>query len=167
MPEATPTVRLQPCLLDRLTDDGPTRHEEGRAQRVISHQRYKRGVMRDLEWLFNTTAYLRQPGFEKFQLEDFPEAFRSVLNFGTRQLCGISAPDMDKLRRELTEALRTFEPRIAAHTLVVRTDMERNIVTFEVNGQLWANPLPEQLHLKTLVDLETEHCLLGDSSTHG
>jgi hypothetical protein len=31
---------------------------------------------------------------------------------------------------------------------------------------LWANPLPEHLHLKTTVDLETGQCLFGDS-LHG
>ncbi len=167
MAESTPTERLQPCLLDRLTDDEPDKREESRSQRVVSHQKYRRGVLRDLEWLFNTSAYIRLPGYESFHLSDFPEAYRSVINYGTRQLCGLTAPDMDKLQHELTEALQIFEPRIAAHTLHVRTDLDRNLVTFEVNGQLWANPLPEQLHLKTMVDLETEQCLIGDASGHG
>jgi type VI secretion system protein ImpF len=167
MADSTPSERIQPCLLDRLTDDEPGKQEESRSQRVISHQKYKRGVLRDLEWLFNTNAYLQLRGFESFHLSEFPEAYRSVLNYGTRQLCGLTAPDMDKLQREMTEALRTFEPRISSHGLVVQTDIERNLVTFEVNGQLWANPLPEQLHLKTIIDLETEQCLLGDASSHG
>jgi type VI secretion system protein ImpF len=49
----TPLDRLQPCLLDRLTDDQPEKHEESRTQRIVSLQRYKAGVLRDLEWLFN------------------------------------------------------------------------------------------------------------------
>jgi len=167
MTDSTPSERLQPCLLDRLTDDEPDKKEESRAQRVISHQKYKRGVLRDLEWLFNTSAYLQTPGLESFDLADFPEAHRSVINYGTRQLCGLSAPNMDKLQRELAAALQVFEPRLSASGLVVRADLERNLVTFEVNGELWANPLPEQLHLKTVMDLETEQCLLGDASSHG
>ena len=165
MAEQIPIERLQPCLLDRLTDDEPERQEEGRAQRVISLQKYRRGVLRDLEWLFNAYAWLK---FEDgtSALDDYPEAMRSIINFGTRQLCGLTAPNMERLREELAEALRVFEPRLNAHNLTIHADLERNLITFDVEGELWANPLPEHLHLKTTVDLETGQCLLGDSP-HG
>ena len=48
MAELTPLEKLQPCLLDRLTDDEPQKGEESRMQRVISAQRYRRGVLSDL-----------------------------------------------------------------------------------------------------------------------
>ena len=32
----TPLDKLQPCLLDRLTDDEPGKREESRSQRIIS-----------------------------------------------------------------------------------------------------------------------------------
>jgi type VI secretion system protein ImpF len=73
---------------------------------------------------------------------------------------------MDRLQEELGEVLQVFEPRIIARNLKIHTNIERNIVTFEVEGELWANPLPEHLHLKTTVDLETGQCLFGDSA-HG
>jgi len=166
MGDLIPNERLQPCLLDRLTDDEPQKQEESRAQRVISQQKYRRGVLRDLEWLFNAQAYVRGEGFESFQLRDYPYAWQSVINFGTRQLCGLTAPDMNRLREELGEAVRIFEPRLSAGSLVIHADAERNIVTFEITGELWANPLPEQLHVKTMVDLETGQCILGDAP-HG
>lgn len=166
MPDGTPIEKLQPCLLDRLTDEEPGKQEESRSQRVISHQKYRRGVLRDLEWLFNSQAYLRQEGLEAFQLKDYPEAYRSVLNYGIRQLVGLTAPDMERLQEELGEAIQTFEPRMTSRNLVIRADMDRNLVTFELHGELWANPLPEQLHVKTTVDLETGQCLLGDAP-HG
>jgi len=158
---ADPIEKLQPCLLDRLTDDEPDRKEESRTQRVVSHQKYRRGVMRDLEWLFNTHAYLSLEGVEKFQLKEYPEAFRSVLNFGVRQLCGQTAPNMDKLQEDLADAIRAFEPRITIHA-----DQERNLLTFDIQGELWANPLPEHLHVKTTVDMENGQSLLGDAP-HG
>ena len=165
MPEQTPVEKLQPCLLDRLTDDEPEKQEESRSQRVISLQKYRRGVLRDLEWLFNASAWLK---FEdgSSELDDYPEAIRSVINFGARQLCGLTAPNMDRLQEQLAEALQVFEPRLSAHNLTIRADLERNLVTFDVEAELWANPLPEHLHLKTTVDLETSQCLLGDSP-HG
>jgi type VI secretion system protein ImpF len=166
MAEPIPIEKLQPCLLDRLTDDEPEKQQESRSQRVVSNQRYRQGVLRDLDWLFNSQAYLRLEGMESFQLKDYPEAYRSVINYGARQLCGLTAPDMDRLQEELGEVLQVFEPRIIARNLKIHTNIERNIVTFEVEGELWANPLPEHLHLKTTVDLETGQCLFGDSA-HG
>jgi type VI secretion system protein ImpF len=132
----------------------------------VSLQKYRRGVLRDLEWLFNAYAYLRLEGLEPFDLKEYPEAFRSVINYGTRQLCGLTAPDMERLQEELGEAIQVFEPRLTPQSLTIRADLERNLVTFDVEGELWANPLPEHLHLKTTVDLETGQCLLGDSP-HG
>jgi type VI secretion system protein ImpF len=166
MAEQIPIEKLQPCLLDRLTDDEPDKQEESRIQRIVSLQKYRRGVLRDLEWLFNAYAYLRLEGLEPFDLKEYPEAFRSVINYGTRQLCGLTAPNMERLQEELAEALQVFEPRLSARNLTIRADLERNLVTFDVEGELWANPLPEHLHLKTTVDLETGQCLLGDSP-HG
>jgi type VI secretion system protein ImpF len=166
MAELTPTEKLQPCLLDRLTDDEPGKQEESRAQRVISLQRYKRGVLRDLEWLFNASAHLPEEGRNQQRLADFPEAFRSVINFGTRQLCGLMAPDMDALERELADAIQLFEPRILRHSLTLKATIEHQLISFEVFGELWANPISEKLFIKTQIDLESGQCSLGDSG-HG
>lgn len=166
MAESTPLERLQPCLLDRLTDDEPDKTEESRNQRVISQARYKRGVLRDLEWLFNASAHLPEEGRRKFRLSDYPQACRSVINFGTRQLCGTLAPNMDELERELAEAVRLFEPRIINHTLNVKATVARHLVTIEMSGELWANPVSEKLFIKTTLDLETGQCSLGDGG-HG
>ena len=162
MADLTPLEKIQPCLLDRLTDDDPTNPEESRMQRVVSVQRYRRGVLRDLQWLFNASAHLPEEGKTGFRLADFPEANRSVINYGTRQLCGLISPNMPELERELAEAIQLFEPRIIRHSLQVRAFMERQMIAFEIRGELWANPLPEQLFIKTKIDLETGQCLTGD-----
>jgi type VI secretion system protein ImpF len=162
--ELTPFEKLQPCLLDRLTDDDPQNSQESRTQRVISTQRYKRGVLRDLEWLFNASAHLPVEGKAQFRLSDYPEAFRSVLNYGTRQLCGLFAPDTDELERQLTQAILLYEPRIIQHTLQVRANIQHNLIFFEISGELWANPISEKLFIKTKIDLETGLCQLGDGA---
>jgi type VI secretion system protein ImpF len=166
MAEQTPIERLQPCLLDRLADDEPDKKEESRYQRTISHQKYLQGVRRDLEWLFNTEAYLTLEGLEPFQLKDYPRAYRSVINYGTRQLSGLVAPDLGQLQEQLSEAVRMFEPRLSPRSLNISADLQGHLVTFEIEGEVWANPLPEHLHLKTTLDLETGQCLLGDAP-HG
>jgi type VI secretion system protein ImpF len=166
MADLTPIEKLQPCLLDRLADDDPGKTEESRAQRLISQQKYRRGVLRDLEWLFNTHASLSTEGIGTFNLKDYPEAYRSVINFGIRQLCGASAPNLERLQDEMAEAIQTFEPRITPRSLTIHADLDRNLVTFDVAGELWANPLPEHLHVKTTVDVESGQCIFGDSP-HG
>jgi type VI secretion system protein ImpF len=166
MADLTPLERLQPCLLDRLTDDEPDKTEESRNQRVISQARYKRGVLRDLEWLFSASAHLPEEGRRQFRLGDYPEAYRSVINFGMRQLCGMLAPNMDELERELAETVRVFEPRIINHTLTIKATVERHVVTIEMFGELLANPVSEKLFIKTSIDLENGQCSLGDGG-HG
>lgn len=160
MPELTPLEKLQPCLLDRLTDDDPKNPNESAAQRVISLRRYKDGVLRDLQWLFNAAAHLPDEGGERFRFADYPQALNSVINFGMRHLSGAFAPNLADLERELKEALQLFEPRI--DKLRVKAAMERNLISIELHGDLWAKPLSEHLFIKTRIDLETGQCLMGD-----
>ena len=49
-----PTDRLQPALLDRLTDDEPDKRQEPVQARVLSKTRMRQSVLRDLAWLFVT-----------------------------------------------------------------------------------------------------------------
>jgi type VI secretion system protein ImpF len=162
MAELTPLEKLQPCLLDRLTDDDPGNREESRSQRVVSVQRYRRGVLRDMEWLFNASAHLPNEGGGRFQLRDFPESCRSTINYGTRQLCGLLAPNMEDLESELAAAIQFFEPRILPRSLEVKAFLERQTIAFEIRGEIWANPIPEQLFIRTKIDLETGQCVTGD-----
>ena len=55
MAELTQQERLQPSLLDRLTDDEPEKKQESREKRVVSLRRLREGVLRDLAWLLNTS----------------------------------------------------------------------------------------------------------------
>jgi type VI secretion system protein ImpF len=158
-----PVEKLQPCLLDRLTDDEPGKNAESRAQRVISMSRYRQGVMRDLEWLFGASAHLPKGLNEfEFNLEDYPDAFKSVINFGTRHLFGLTSPNLRDLQRRLTDALRIYEPRIDPITLKVSVKMDRNILVMDIQGDLWAQEKAEHLHIKTRLDLQGGYCSVGD-----
>jgi type VI secretion system protein ImpF len=154
----TPLDRLQPCLLDRLTDDEPGKREESRSQRIISLPRYKAGVLRDLEWLFNSIGHFPDERVGEVTFADYEEAYRSVINFGIRQLYGRLAPDIEEIEKQLLDALITFEPRINRRTLSVDVKIERNILSIELSGELWVNPLPEKLFIKTELDLESSEC---------
>jgi type VI secretion system protein ImpF len=162
MADLTPIEKLQPCLLDRLTDDEPVRQVESGRERIVSLQRYRNGVLRDLAWLFNSNAFFFEEGADAFKLK-YPKAFESVINFGIRQLCGAVTPDPQRLQEDLEAVIKRFEPRVTPRSLSVHVDMDRNLVTVDVEGDLWALPMPEHLHLRTTVDVETGQCLFGDS----
>jgi type VI secretion system protein ImpF len=158
--------RLQPCLLDRLTDDEPGKREESRNQRIVSLQRYKAGVLRDLDWLFNSIGHFPDEPVGELTFADYEEAFHSVINFGIRQLYGRLAPDIEEIQKQLFEAVITFEPRINRRTLRVEVKIERNTLSIELTGELWVNPLPEKLFIKTELDLESSECSTKEAS-HG
>src|SRR6478609_4678955 len=86
MAELAPKERLQPSLLDRLTDDEPERQVESRDKRVLSLDRLRAGVRRDLSWLFNTSHLASAQ-----DLSAFPEAAASTINYGLPDLAGRTA----------------------------------------------------------------------------
>jgi type VI secretion system protein ImpF len=164
--ELTAQERLQPCLLDRLTDEQPGTSQESRDRRIVSLRQLRQAVLRDLVWLLNSSAHL-----ESEELSEFPEAAKSVLNFGIRDLCGMTASHVDPVdvERMVLEAVRRFEPRILPRTLKVVATADRNrmgptTISFEIRGDLWAQPTPEPLFVRTDVDLETGYCSLRDGS---
>ena len=165
MAELTPMERLQPCLLDRLTDEEPEAKQESRDRRVVSLKRYRDGVLRDLTWLFNSSPHPLDEDFEESE-----ELAGSVLNYGFRDLCGLTASSLSisDLERELLKAIQRFEPRLLRNTLSVRiiTDDDRpgNHVSFEIRGDLWAQPTPEYMDIKTQLDLETGNCTFKSQS---
>ena len=56
MPELLLKERLQPSLLDRLTDDRPQDKNESRDARVLTVPQLRASVLRDLCWLLNCEA---------------------------------------------------------------------------------------------------------------
>jgi type VI secretion system protein ImpF len=167
MAELTPKERLQPSLLDRLTDDEPDKRQESREKRVLSPARLRESVRRDLSWLFNTVNLTATQS-----LEDYPEVERSTLNYGLPDLAGRTASSVDKLALErlLRRAVWDFEPRLTRHAVKVKLilDPERmshNAMCFAIEAELWAQPLPLRLFLRTDVDLETGEFSVAEMST--
>ena len=158
MPELTPQERLQPALLDRLTDERPDRRTETASARVIDAQRLRRAVLRDLSWLFNTT---RLAGDDLAALND--DARRSVVNFGLPPFAGelASTLDITELESAIRQSIVDFEPRIDPESLAVTAITQQvaidhhNVVSVEIRGRLWAQPVPLELLLRTDLDLET------------
>src|ERR1700694_3558130 len=129
MPEGlTPLDKLQPCLLDRLTDEEPGKREESRNERIISIQRYRAGVLRDLEWLFSSVGHFPDEPVGEVTFADYEEAYRSVINYGIRQLYGRLTPDIQEIEKQLVDAITVFEPRISRRTLRIGVSVDRNVL---------------------------------------
>ncbi|CCE23621.1 MULTISPECIES: type VI secretion system baseplate subunit TssE [Methylotuvimicrobium] len=163
MAELTQKERLQPSLLDRLTDDEPNNRVESRDKRVLSMQRLRQSVLRDVSWLLNADS------FESVaDLTDYPEVAQSVINFGIQNLAGTSVvgADLTNIERKLKQAISVFEPRILPNSLSVKVlsadVMSHQAISFDIEANLWAQPLPIHLYLRTEIDVLTGDVNLRD-----
>jgi type VI secretion system protein ImpF len=155
MAELAARERLQPSLLDRLSDDEPDNTAESRERRVLSLRTLREGVLRDLAWLLNTTNLLSATA-----AHNLPHVANSVLNYGVPDISGNSVSNLNvsRLERAIRQAIWDFEPRLIRSTVTVKAragdSAEHNKLTFEIEADLWAQPYPERLYLKTELDLE-------------
>ncbi|MDJ0943324.1 MAG: type VI secretion system baseplate subunit TssE [Kiloniellales bacterium] len=169
MPELTPKDRLQPSLLDRLTDDAPEERTEARDKRVLSMEELRKCVMRDIAWLFNAGNLASVQ-----DLSAHPLVAESVVNYGLADLAGATASGLDRaaLERMVRQAIWSFEPRILRNTVKVQAFMSeelmnRNALAFVIEGDLWGEPLPQHLYLRTEIDLETGNVALSETAPGG
>ena len=154
MAEALSRDRLYPSLLDRLLDDEPGKLTEPRENRSATLARLRENVLRDLSWLFNATQ-------SRLDLQDDPVLVGSVINYGMPPLAGRPASqyDLGELSCVLREVILRFEPRIIAHTLKVTAEGNKsdshNVLGFRIEGQLWSQPVPLEIFMRTEIDLES------------
>lgn len=160
-----PEDRLQPSLLDRLTDHEPHDREKARERWTLTLPQLREAVKRDLAWLLNTGNFHGvQP------LDDHPYVARSVLNYGVPDVTGRIASNIviPIVEKTLRQAILDFEPRILAKTLRVRVtvqarEMAHNALRFDIEGEMWAEPVPLRLVLKSEMDLESGHVMIEEA----
>lgn len=157
--------RLQPALLDRLTDNEPTARSERGESVYVNERRLRNALLRDLGWLLNATNASTQLDNTNLQ-----HAKRSVLNYGIPPLAGQLFSEMDwkDIQAALRTAILTFEPRILPETLVVDvlpsfdSLNHHNTLQFEIRCHFWSLPYPLELLLKSSLDLESGQVVLAD-----
>lgn len=152
---ADPHDRLQPALLDRISDDA---RESGAVddRRVMTKAQLRQAVLRDLNWLFNAVQPLGSVA------SAYPGVADGVLNFGLPALSGqlASKVDVSVLERAIRQAIQRFEPRILRESLEVHAVATEsvldthNIIEFQIRAQLWSQPVPLEILLRTQLDLE-------------
>lgn len=158
--------RLQPALLDRLTDDDPGNTRDADERRVLNKAQLRQAVLRDLGWLLNSVQPLGS------QADGAPYAADSVLNYGLPPMSGqlASKVDVQDIEASIKRAILRFEPRILEQSLTVHAlDASamldsHNIIEFEIHGLLWAQPIPLELLLRTQLDLEAGQVQVREAS---
>src|SRR3954452_20693067 len=161
--------RLQPSLLDRLTDHNPSAKRDPPDQQVLTLAQLRQAVLRDLAALLNTSNL-----GAAVDLDDTPLAALSTINYGIPGLAGLleSSTQTHSMEEELAAAIKAFEPRIKAETLRVRaggTERDGGMpsLLFEIEGELWAQPVPVQLFLETKIEVETRSAVVTEvKSSH-
>lgn len=149
--------RLQPALLDRLTDGDPHLRTERPDTVFVNESRLREALLRDLAWLLNA-----RNAWDHIDLEGLPHVQRSVLNYGIAPLAGQVLSEFDRRDVEVSirRAIIDFEPRILPESLSVKVQSGdglqlHNTLEFEIRCQFWSKPYPLEMLLKTSLDLET------------
>lgn len=146
--------RVQLPLLDRLIDDAPDVQRDpplsvGDAETVL-----KNSVRRDLEALLNARRRWRSVPL------DYAELPTSLIGYGISDFASgafNSAEQRDRLRSEIEDAIRRFEPRLTGVrvSLVEKSNNLDSTLRLQIEGMLRTEPAPEPIAFETLVDSAT------------
>lgn len=170
MTRETTAEGFQPALLERLTDHEPDRDREPLSKSVLRPEQLRDDVRRELAWLLGAT----RPTLDTALPADSPVR-TSVLNYGLPALPGrVSSPSEQRaLELAIRGAILTYEPRILPDTLTVemlvdqptrrgrRLDDDR-VVGVVITGQIWGDPAPLDLIVRTQIDFERRRIELED-----
>jgi type VI secretion system protein ImpF len=109
-------------------------------------------VLRDLKWLLNTRRIYTGAG------EGRPELAKSLYTYGLADVTSLargSTMTASVLSRDLTEAIRLFEPRLSHVRVIVRNDDDPNsrVLRFRVEAMLDIDPEPMPIAFDTKLEV--------------
>jgi type VI secretion system protein ImpF len=121
----------------------------------VSIRRLRDYVCRDLGALLNCASL-----DAVVDLTAYPQVQSSVLNFGMPSLAGRTARlvDPQKIAQTIEAAIRRFEPRLSALRVTAEMGQEGNethVLAFRIDAQLWGQPMPQHLVLRTSIDVDS------------
>lgn len=129
----------------------------------LSMRRLRDYVCRDLSALLNCASLEAV-----VDLSAYPQVQASVLNFGMPSLAGKAARSADpqKIASTIEAAIRRFEPRLSALRVTPEMGEEGNethVLAFRIEAQLWGQPMPQQLVLRTSIDVDSGSVSVADA----
>ena len=177
MVDSFPKDCLQPSLIDRLVnateDSGVTVGSKGpepvtsefgattvkpRKPKYteLTSRRLREIVRRDLEILLNTGCLS-----DVVDLSAFPLVAESVLNYGIPNITGGAVDNIvvSDLSKKIKKSILRYETRILPESLrvtVTTSDaMSQHALRFEIECNVWGQPAPEYLLIRTELDPES------------
>ncbi len=142
---------VQASILDKLIDFEPENSQEPVTVRMQSLRDIEASVVRDIENLLNTRRTIHPPP------STLHEVSNSLYMYGLRDFTNEnpnSAQVLQKLRREIAQALTLFEPRLK--NVVVHAEVKDNTrrdLHFRIAGTLVVKPLAEPI----IFDIRVDH----------
>jgi type VI secretion system protein ImpF len=136
---------------------------ESADRRYFGTRRLREHVCRDLAVLLNSTSLETT-----MDLSAMPHVQKSVLNFGMPSHAGrsVSGMNLQKTARAIEEAIRQFEPRLTRVKVspdITRDKSDEHEISFRIEAELWGQPAPQQLVLRTHINTESGDVRVNDS----
>ena len=133
-------------------------------RRYVSMRRLREYVHRDLAALLNSLSL-----DVSVDLTRYPHVQRSVLNYGMRSMAGVAAASVDpaKTAADIETAIKRFEPRLKSVRVALETERaaaDGHHLSFRVEADLWCQPAPQHLVLRTRIDTETGNVGIAETS---
>lgn len=132
-------------------------------RRYIAPRRLRETVCRDLAVLLNSTSLEAS-----HDLSDLPHVQRSVLNYGMPSLAGRASASVDlrQIARSVEDVIRQFEPRLVQVRVTPETNRdsgEDHEIFLRIEAELWGQPVPQHLILRTRISTESGDVAVTDS----
>ncbi|HEV2284703.1 MAG TPA: type VI secretion system baseplate subunit TssE [Steroidobacteraceae bacterium] len=145
------------------THNVPNAMIESSQHRAVSMRRLRECVLRDVAALLNALNLETH-----VDLERYPHVQRSVLNYGMRSLAGLSAAAVDPVKTAagIEEAIRRYEPRLRKVHVAPETRegaQDGHQLAFRIDAELWGQPVPQQLVLRTRIETDTGNATVSDA----
>ena len=173
-------AKLNPTLFDKLTlgdratsifsdpqPDGPEPSARGSEGSPVDLDRYtesavRASVRRELAWLLNTVNLAATQ-----DLSRTPQVRTSVLNYGMPDLTGRTSTERAVQARaaQIEDAIRTFEPRLDAATVVVEAQPAvglDNAIAYVISGDITAAVKALPVRFFANVEVETGEAVVRD-----
>jgi type VI secretion system protein ImpF len=150
-----------PSILDRLLDENPKEANENQSAMYFDLRRFKQAVARDLEALLNSRCI--DLGDE---IERYPHARNSVVNFGIIDLSSLSLLNPDDramLRDKIRITIERHEPRLAKVRVALDEpkDLER-MLRFRVDAVLKVHPSKPSVTFDAMLQLSSNVCQIRE-----
>ncbi|MGH7057892.1 MAG: type VI secretion system baseplate subunit TssE, partial [Acetobacteraceae bacterium] len=157
------SFRAQLPLLDRLIDEAPEQARDPALSAAEAMAVLRRAVRRDLEALLNARRRFRSIPAKFAALKTSP------LSFGIPDYTAGTFADprqRERLRREIEETIRRFEPRFASVrvSLLNAKDTLDATLRLRIEALLHAEPVPEPVAFDTEIETTTAEVMVREKS---